>query len=709
MFEKFFTITFVFLLAIGGAGCGGGGGSSSTPESPGNQALQVSPSNLSQTVLLGSASGTATITLTNNDNSGNAFTVSTNSNWIALSSTSGTVAANSSTEVTLTFTCTEKASLSGTVTVTGSNGTNDVATLTISLTCDAPPLEISLVATLSEARVLVGELAATIFSWQFTSPWSGQGEIGYTITSVSAELSISNDVGVVQPSQVVQHDLEYSCGISGRNTNPLTITIGDDDTSRHTWEVACVVPEQESIWIRMYQGVLVVEIRASTNDVGESYYTLDQSTRLLEDRVTYVSVVVNHADLVPPEVEVAVIAEETETLLDDQVTVLATPPVEGETDVWTTEFVFDMPIELVDEELAFQVRLDPNDLIPEENENNNNHHIDYASRGISVVDSRYRPLEIVVLPIIGEHPAPEEIVQHSIYDIMKDLLPITDYSIVVGETIDMSQEDWDIDTALQEVSAKRLESANPLRHFHGLFIYENGVSGHCGLAYIGGWTGVSALPSDYCSSQIFAHEIGHNLSLRHAPSPDCPVQPSSFDQSYPYEDGSIGDEFGWLISSREFIVSDTVTFYDLMSYCPDRYVSQYHFSKGQRFWESRSTNIASPPLAVPPSVDLSKYREGESLILMGAILEDGSWSLNRIKHLQKAHRSLAPTDSPYTLNLKSARTGATLYSEPLEVNEIDHIATKHWSAVVPVTVEDAIRVVLVDENKNTVFAKDLNW
>lgn len=702
-------IILLLVLISGTAGCGGGGGGGGTspppeppPPPPADPVLRVSPTSISQTVLLGGEAGSATVTLTNDDNEGNAYTVTTNADWISVSSSSGTVPANGTTNITLTFTCNQETELNGSVTVTGSNGSNDVSTLSVALSCDAPPLVINVTTAPAPSHVLTGGEASATLAWDFSSPWSGQGSVEYAITSDNSGISISNASGTAEPESRVQHDLGFTCESHGRHTPTLTISVGDDDRTDQTWEIACQIEEQEFVLIRMYQGVLAVEIRANTDQDGEVSYEVDERAKLLEGRVTYVSVVENHVGLVPLGVEIAVLTD-PETVLDDEIETIATAPSEDES-VWTTEHVYNMPVEYVDRDTAFEIRLDPNDAFPEENEDNNNHRIDYVNPEISIASTDYRNLEIVVLPIIGVHPAPTDIESHLIYDMMHDLMPVPDYTITIGETIDMSEEEWDIEEALTEVRQRRIEDQASTSHYHGLFVYETGVSGSCGLAYVPGWEGVSALPSQFCRANTFAHEIGHNLSLSHAPGCEAPNP----DTSFPYDDGGIGDEFGWLINSRESVSSETVTHFDVMGYCEQTYVAQYHYARALRFWEQRSISISSTPVASHPIRDPATFRNEESLILIGRITENGVWSLERIKFIERELASIAPEDSRFTVKIVDSMIGDTLFSEPLQVHVIDHLPDLHWSAVVPAPSFAHPSVIVTDENGNILFAEDLN-
>ena len=92
-------------------------------------------------------------------------------------------------------------------------------------------------------------------------------------------------------------------------------------------------------------------------------------------------------------------------------------------------------------------------------------------------------------------------------------------------------------------------------------------SGVVGRAEVSGWNSFARpLP------HIIAHELGHNIGLRHA---TCRVG-NTRDPEYPYPFGRIG---AWGFDMNDYrLVSPTAT--DFMSYCFDYYwVSDYHFAK----------------------------------------------------------------------------------------------------------------------------------
>ena len=103
-----------------------------------------------------------------------------------------------------------------------------------------------------------------------------------------------------------------------------------------------------------------------------------------------------------------------------------------------------------------------------------------------------------------------------------------------------------------------------------------------------------------------AHELGHNLSLGHAPCGG----PSRVDPNFPYSDGAIG-VWGYDFREGGGLVPPSTR--DLMSYCEPEWVSDYHFTKALRFrMEVEETDSAQS--FVSPT---------KSLLLWGGIGPDG--------------------------------------------------------------------------------------
>ena len=98
-----------------------------------------------------------------------------------------------------------------------------------------------------------------------------------------------------------------------------------------------------------------------------------------------------------------------------------------------------------------------------------------------------------------------------------------------------------------------------------------------GLGFIGRPTSVGHIDLD-----TFAHELGHNMGLRHAPCGGA----NAPDPNFPYADGSIG-AFGYETRDGVRRIVSPEEYRDLMTYCQPSWISDYHFMKALAFRRAR--------------------------------------------------------------------------------------------------------------------------
>ncbi len=151
-----------------------------------------------------------------------------------------------------------------------------------------------------------------------------------------------------------------------------------------------------------------------------------------------------------------------------------------------------------------------------------------------------------------------------------NLLPVGELTVAAHEPVLTSSNDSD--ALLDEVGAVRVMEGGRGYYMAAL---SGEATGAWGVAWIPGWTsyvrlGVSSQPEE---AMTIAHELGHNLSLYHAP---CGVG-ATLDRAYPFPDGSTG---AWGVDSRSgesVLVPETTA--DFMSYCEPAWIGDYHFLK----------------------------------------------------------------------------------------------------------------------------------
>ena len=112
------------------------------------------------------------------------------------------------------------------------------------------------------------------------------------------------------------------------------------------------------------------------------------------------------------------------------------------------------------------------------------------------------------------------------------------------------------------------------------------------------------------SSSIYAHELGHNMNLLHAP---CGTA-AGFDRAYPHTGGSIGI---WGYDAVREHLLDPDVYNDVMGYCGNRWISDYHVNRAQ---DHRLDGDGGVELDGVPGAS-GGGDEGEVLVVWGRILD----------------------------------------------------------------------------------------
>ena len=169
----------------------------------------------------------------------------------------------------------------------------------------------------------------------------------------------------------------------------------------------------------------------------------------------------------------------------------------------------------------------------------------------------------VVLGVVDEMAADSE--AHDALEETRNLLPVGGLKVRAHEPVVTTSLGTHI--VLPQVQAIRaIEGGSG--HYMGL---ASGGTTPIPRAVIGGRVSVSDL-----RPAVIAHELGHNMSLRHAPCGGAPGP----DPWFPYPDGSVGS-WGYDARDGRLVRPDTP---DLMSYCrPNMWISDYSFTKALRY------------------------------------------------------------------------------------------------------------------------------
>ena len=149
----------------------------------------------------------------------------------------------------------------------------------------------------------------------------------------------------------------------------------------------------------------------------------------------------------------------------------------------------------------------------------------------------------------------------------RTLMPVGSMEVEIADTYrtgaDLSSEEgWD--QWIREIRVLHLQGGRRGYHYGVAAVFNPAFGGLAMESYP-----VSVgLPRNY----IYAHELGHNMSLGHAP---CGTQ-AGLDPRYPYGGGGIGI---WGYDRHEDQLLDPGHYHDLMGYCAPSWISDYHFSR----------------------------------------------------------------------------------------------------------------------------------
>jgi len=219
---------------------------------------------------------------------------------------------------------------------------------------------------------------------------------------------------------------------------------------------------------------------------------------------------------------------------------------------------------------------------------------------------------------------------HALLEEAHVLLPVGDLDVTAHAPV-ASASNSAFHLLAQTEAIRVLEGAGG--HYMG--IMSGGVAGAAGVASLGGRSSFS-IPV----SGVIAHELGHNMSLAHAPCGN----PAWVDGSFPDPRGRIG-AWGYEFPTGRLVPP---TRKDHMSYCDPAWTSDYHFTNALRH-RLADEGTATRSAAV-----------ARSLLLWGGVDGDDTPFLNPA-FVADAPPALPDSAGDYTLTGRDA-SGRDLFS-----------------------------------------------
>ena len=225
---------------------------------------------------------------------------------------------------------------------------------------------------------------------------------------------------------------------------------------------------------------------------------------------------------------------------------------------------------------------------------------------------------------------------------MRKSLPVGDLEVEVREpyvfTGDLSEYEPHWPNYLDEISVLQMLEGRR-GYYYGV------ITRFSGSALLGfGWIGQPASVG-VTSATTYAHELGHNMSLLHAPCGD----PLNVDSNYPssYVEGSIGI-WGWDIEAEA--QREPARYKDLMTYCGPEWVSDYSYAKALEY------RLASEPISnsfcwesfIERNPEVREHCPSQSTILLWGRTDPDAFRLEPA-FVMEAPPALPQGDGPYRL------------------------------------------------------------
>ena len=266
------------------------------------------------------------------------------------------------------------------------------------------------------------------------------------------------------------------------------------------------------------------------------------------------------------------------------------------------------------------------------------------------------PMELTIVPIVTGSSRDLDLLDwvqtadDPPVEFMRAVLPVGELDLTIRKPLTIaapppagSGEDWI--AILQDIKLLRTTEGGS-GYWYGLVNRERD-EGTAGIAYVEGRVSLG-IPD----AEVFAHEVGHGMSLMHAPCGD----PGQMDPDYPYRDGNIGVH-GYDARSGELVDPSTA---DLMSYCHPQWISDYNFNKALEY------RIRAE--ARPAALAARDGFQGSRLLLWGHVSAEGELRLDPAFTLD-APAKLPSGSGPYRVE-GIARDGTSAFTLDFDMEKI---------------------------------------
>ena len=559
-----------------------------------------------------------------------------------------------------------------------------------------PPITHTVTVTQSpeDAVAYLNTPATDTVTWTFSSTGSASAQERYTLESDPEGIQF----GSPTPQNLVTHgtstttDLTYQCTEVGMVEFRITLTIVSSGTQEtFDWAIDCQLApdDQIELVVKFYQGVLLGIIDVRQSPEGWSIaprehtwpdFSFTREHTLSTNRQTIIEVDLARSYAVNTDISLD-FPNLTEGQTAERIMLETVQEFigegEDETEVFIRRVAYDVSEFGIANPNTFEITIAPIDVLPQITSDNNVIRVDMTDFQRDDLPE----IKLLIVPIRWEKGVPENIDEYveGAMVVVRDYMPIHNVAIRIANELDLrGVDDLNSNYVLQQIGRVRSEQGLAGEYAHGLFL-GGSVDGKtiidrfAGVATLSGRDAVSRV--GYLGEDVFAHELGHNLSLGH-PSE------SSFAL---YPDGGLGTEIGWLLSERKRMApeeSENIMKRQGESYL-DNFITQQYYGKAKRhFIAANSVVSASRPPQVAVDFELA---EGRSFVLVGDLESDRNWSVHYESVVKRAAFPQDNSAQEHVLRLVHTNSGTEVYRTALPVYEVVHgdPDIRSWSARIP--------------------------
>ena len=722
---NFAGFAWILVSAMAIASCGGGSGGNTAPEKyePAHR-LNVSQMPADMEVR-GDATVAASFTwgfrTSIPTRSQETYTVSSSSEGVVIGTSAGLVSDGSTITTGLTYRCREVGSVVIPITVTiDSSGTQT----TVNWRVDCQPESGHALAFLQVPdSVVVDQDADThaSFMWEFTTTEDTSQE-RYRLTSTPDTVQFARSEGLVSDNATISSDMTYRCTEIGVTTLRITVSIvGSSTQATFDWEVDCRTKQaQVALNVKFYQGPLVGVMEAMLDDHGWDVRPINHlwpglsrghTPSISSNRQTIVEVDLHTIHEIHPDIRVRFPDVEGQEPAER----ISITTERNHAESFTRRAVYTTPQLGQRGANAIEIEIPLTPDLPQLDRGNNRFVVDPSE----LQNDTLPDLKFLFVPVLWEFGDIWDIhgfVEKEL-ETLHDLMPIGKTTFRIAEEIDLTdldpleEEEGGGEGAEQEVeiTEERLlfellilhaERAGFDEFVHG--VYQRKVESEIlGIAFVGGRVGLSS--EGYTG--VFAHEIGHNLTLQH---PDD--SPFAL-----YPDGGIGQEIGWRMSNETRIsgVDNSGSYFvNIMraNYSTDidtHFVTQQYYTRAKRHLITPVVSASLPPIAL----DNHEIATGKSFVLVGGSSGGQDWTVYHESVVEKTPYPQVPTfEEGHTIRIVHFDSDTELYRTGLTAHGVGCASgstSAGWSVRLPGYRGSGLAVEILDATDRVVFTHEL--